>query len=634
MESPIQAQPIPLYETLTLTPLSPSPTATPIRSPQSDPLEPYTVFRNEISLAAVNSTAAESAAPDFFSLDVGGGDDEELELKTPANGGAKGKRKALVETDNLPKPKLESVWFRGNSKFRSPMLQLHKVSSYLMVADAEIVDFCDFLSPTQEEQASRAEAVRCVFNVIKYIWPNCKVEVFGSFRTGLYLPTSDIDVVILGSGIKNPQIGLNALSRALSQKGVAKKIQVIAKARVPIVKFIEKRSGVSFDLSFDVNGGPIAAEFIKNAISKWPPLRPLCLILKVFLQQRDLNEVYSGGIGSYALLAMLMAMLQNLRDCQASRELNLGLLLFGFGKQIHFFDFYGRKLNTTNVGVSCKGIGTFFSKHTKGFINNGRPFLIAIEDPQAPENDIGKNSFNYFQIRSAFAMAFTTLTNPKTILSLGPNRSILGTIIRPDPVLLERKGGKNGEVTFSSLLPGAGEPLQSNYGQQEILCNWQLGDEEEALPRGGGVAGDGSACSSGKKRKVSSKEKPGRKKLKENGDIGKVRHDESGSKKEKSAKKKQRWRKNDSAKGFGSHVAQLPPLQNALEGNIPLETGLLKGLFMLNLSRNGLHGEIPNTIGKNECFLSFNNLSGQIPAPINFLDLSSVIYDLVLQQPE
>lgn len=539
MESPVQAQAIPLYETLTLTPLSPSPTATPIRSPLSDPLQPYSVFRNEISLSAFNSAAAaESAAVDFFSLDVGSGD-EELELKTPVNGEAKGKRKAEVETENLPKPMTESVWFRGDSKFRSPMLQLHK----------EIVDFCDFLSPTQEEQASRAEAVRCVFDVIKYIWPNCKVEVFGSFRTGLYLPTSDIDVVILDSGLKSPQIGLNALSRALSQKGVAKKIQVIAKARVPIVKFVEKRSGVAFDISFDVNGGPIAAEFIKNAISKWPELRPLCLILKVFLQQRELNEVYSGGISSYALLAMLMAMLQNHRECQASLERNLGLLL------IHFFDFYGRKLNTTNVGVSCKGTGTFFSKRTKGFMNNGRPFLIAIEDPQAPENDIGKNSFNYFQIRSAFAMAFTTLTNPKTILSLGPNRSILGTIIRPDPVLLERKGGKNGEVTFSSLLPGAGEPLQSNYGQQEIMCNWQLDDEEEALPRGGGHAGDGSAHSSGKKRKASSKEKSRKKKSKENGDIGKVRHDESGSKKEKSTKKKQRWRKNDSSKGFASHAA-------------------------------------------------------------------------------
>lgn len=29
----------------------------------------------------------------------------------------------------------------------------------------------------------------------------------------------------------------------------------------------------------------------QDAISKWPPLRPLCLILKIFLQQRELNEV-------------------------------------------------------------------------------------------------------------------------------------------------------------------------------------------------------------------------------------------------------------------------------------------------------------------------------------------------------
>jgi hypothetical protein len=26
----------------------------------------------------------------------------------------------------LPEPMTESVWFRGDSKFRSPMLQLHK----------------------------------------------------------------------------------------------------------------------------------------------------------------------------------------------------------------------------------------------------------------------------------------------------------------------------------------------------------------------------------------------------------------------------------------------------------------------------------------------------------------------------
>lgn len=78
------------------------------------------------------------------------------------------------------------------------------------------------------------------------------------------------------SGIPTPQQGLQALSRALSQMGLAKKIQVclilylkyycgkilasyffslwisqvIGKARIPIIKFVEKTSGIAFDIRF------------------------------------------------------------------------------------------------------------------------------------------------------------------------------------------------------------------------------------------------------------------------------------------------------------------------------------------------------------------------------------------------
>ncbi|CAN0901386.1 Terminal nucleotidyltransferase 4B [Linum grandiflorum] len=522
MEPPAD-MPVPLYETLAVLPLTSSAPTSPSAANQSPqpPLspEPYTVLRNEISLSTVPSAGLEdSAAADFFSLDVGD-DEAEEDFRTP-NGQPELKRSIITRTAESAldvDPMLESGWFRGNSKFKSPMLQLHKVfvnqgpnvcmhyssASALNFFPVEIVDFSDFLSPTLEEQASRSAAVQSVCDVIKYIWPSCNVEVFGSFRTGLYLPTSDIDVVILSSHVITPQTGLRAISRALSQRGIAKKILVIAKARVPIIKFVETRSGLSFDISFDVDNGPKAADFIKDAVVRWPSLRPLCLILKVFLQQRELNEVYTGGIGSYALLTMLMAALKNQSSERSSPEHNLGVLLVRSVK----------------------------------FMNNGRPFLISIEDPQTPQNDIGKNSFNYFQVRSAFAMAYSTLTNPKTIFALGPNRSILGTIIRPDAVLLQRKGGKNGDVTFNSLLPGAGEPLMSKYDHQDVLYNWQLEDDEEALPRGNGFAGE-DLSSSGKKRKSSSAaRKANKKRLKEaKGEEG------SPSLEKGSKKKKARWR--------------------------------------------------------------------------------------------
>lgn len=147
-------------------------------------------------------------------------------------------------------------------------------------------------------------------------------------------------------------------------------------------------------------------------------------------------------------------------------------------------------------------------------------------------------------------MAYTTLTNPKVILCLGPNRSILGTIIRPDPTLVERKGGA-GLVAFDSLLPGAGKPLQLEHDGQEFMCNWQLDDDDDPLPRGDDSAGGGSGRSSGKKRKASFKEKSG-KKGKENGEVGRrengskkerTRRDENSSRKEKGKMKKIRRRR-------------------------------------------------------------------------------------------
>ncbi|KAL1537775.1 polynucleotide adenylyltransferase [Salvia divinorum] len=424
------------YETLTPLAADESPPPPPPASCSPD-IEPYVVLRNHISLSTTLCPSPESIAPDYFSLDVSEAVDKLASISaTPPPS-----RDAGPTSAPAPDRTLEGSWFRANSRFKSPMLRLHK----------DILDFCEFLSPTAEEQESRNAAIKSVFDVINYIWPNAVAEVFGSFETGLYLPSSDIDVVILGSNVRTPLIGLQALSRALSQRGIAKKMQVIAKARIPIIKFVEKQSGFSFDISFDVHNGPKAAEFIKDAVSTWPPLKPLCLILKVFLQQRELNEVYTGGIGSYALLSMLIAMLRTQRDIQTSPECNLGVLL------VNFFDLYGCKLNTADVGISCNGECIFFEKYITGFSVEGRPTLIAIEDPQAPDNDIGKSSFNYYQARSAFAMAFTTLTNAKTIQHLGN-----------------------------------GEPLERlNGDHQEIYCNRALNDlEEESLPRGGRTPGE------------------------------------------------------------------------------------------------------------------------------------------------
>ena len=75
-------------------------------------------------------------------------------------------------------------------------------------------------------------------------------------------------------------------------------MQVIIKAKVPIIKFIEHESNVNFDISFDVANGPIAADFVRDLMDTLPPMKPLVLVLKIFLQQRQFNEVPSCVLSS------------------------------------------------------------------------------------------------------------------------------------------------------------------------------------------------------------------------------------------------------------------------------------------------------------------------------------------------
>ncbi|KAJ6798101.1 non-canonical poly(A) RNA polymerase PAPD5 isoform X1 [Iris pallida] len=172
----------------------------------------YAVLRNNVSSSTSFDIPDDVPAADYFSLDVSADSDE----RPPPPPLAPPSFASRAENSQNTTAS-ESAWFRSaGHRFKSPMIQLHK----------EILDFCDFVSPTPEEQDSRAAAVERVSESIKYIWPHCKVEIFGSFRTGLYLPTSDIDVVILDSNIRTPQMGLHALARELKQRSIAKKYRL------------------------------------------------------------------------------------------------------------------------------------------------------------------------------------------------------------------------------------------------------------------------------------------------------------------------------------------------------------------------------------------------------------------------
>jgi non-canonical poly(A) RNA polymerase PAPD5/7 len=184
---------------------------------------------------------------------------------------------------------------------------------------------------------------------------------------------------------------LNQLKDALIRECVTDRenIKVLDKASVPIIKVTEVKTDLRVDISFNMSNGVKSANLIKEYLSEYPCLRYLAMVLKQFLLQRDLNEVWTGGIGSYSLILMIVSFLQmHPRINPRSYYNNLGVLL------IEFFELYGRQFNYMKTGIRVRDGGSYVPKEDifKQFNNSYRASILCIEDPL----NICKKTINYF----------------------------------------------------------------------------------------------------------------------------------------------------------------------------------------------------------------------------------------------
>jgi hypothetical protein len=124
----------------------------------------------------------------------------------------------------------------------------------------EILMFVEYISATSAENRIRKEAVQRLQNCVAKLWPDAKVEVFGSTVSGLSLPVgkrskrnnkrnvnlmhfffrlklSDIDVAVLNA----PPVSsgaLHELAKQIQKAKIAVKLKVIAKAILIICLFL------------------------------------------------------------------------------------------------------------------------------------------------------------------------------------------------------------------------------------------------------------------------------------------------------------------------------------------------------------------------------------------------------------
>ncbi|XP_070574388.1 terminal nucleotidyltransferase 4B-like [Ptychodera flava] len=311
-------------------------------------------------------------------------------------------------------------WRIPNKTYSDGVLGLHE----------EILDFYRWISPREEEHLMRVEVVERIRNIIRGLWPAAKVEIFGSFETQLYLPTSDIDLVVFGDWESLP---LFTLEKELRANGIAQEgsIKVLDKATVPIVKLTDRRTEVKVDISFNMVNGVKSAQLIKTFMKEHPILSYLVLVLKQYLLERDLNEVFTGGISSYSLILMTVNFLQLHQRLPVMSLANLGVLL------IEFFELFGRRFNYLKTGIRVRNGGAYIPKEElqKDMADGYRPSLLCIEDPLNPGNDIGRSSYGLLTVKNSFDYAYTILNQAAFYPSNG--HSILGRIIRVTDEVIE-----------------------------------------------------------------------------------------------------------------------------------------------------------------------------------------------------
>ena len=279
----------------------------------------------------------------------------------------------------------------------------------------EILEFCDDISPRPSEETMRKEVVQKVKSFVRSKWYGAEVKVFGSFDTGLYLPTSDIDLVVIGD-CDLYSLELELLSSDMFTPGT---LNVLRKASVPIIKYEDKESKVKVDISFNMESGLRSAKKVKEYMELYPLLKNMLLVIKHYLYEQDLNEVYTGGIGSYSVILLIISFFQTRCSKSELKDGNLGVLL------TNFFEFYGTMFDYSDKGIRLEGAGSYFNKT---MLDN----TLMIKDPADPTNVI-KGTWNFWKVKEAFRRAFDFLS-----WTLNNNRGHLSPIHSPVALISEK----------------------------------------------------------------------------------------------------------------------------------------------------------------------------------------------------
>lgn len=113
------------------------------------------------------------------------------------------------------------------------------------------------------------------------------------------------------------------------------------------------------------------------------------------------TQVYSGGIGSYALMVLVAAFLlthsSRWRGKHSHRSSNAGEQCLGV-LLVDMLRLYGREFNSQDVGITLRYGGQFLPRYEMECGRDDPPSRWVVEDPNNKENNLAGGSYGIFKV--------------------------------------------------------------------------------------------------------------------------------------------------------------------------------------------------------------------------------------------
>ncbi|KAG8548395.1 hypothetical protein GDO81_025576 [Engystomops pustulosus] len=174
----------------------------------------------------------------------------------------------------------------------------------------------DELSPSPAEQHNREQILIYLERFIrKEFNGNARLCLFGSSKNGFGFRDSDLDICMTIEGHENAE-KLNCkeiiegLAKVLKRHPGLKNILPITTAKVPIVKFEHRESGVEGDISLYNTLAQHNTRMLATYAAIDPRVKFLGYTVKFFAKRCDIGDASRGSLSSYAYILMVLYFLQ------------------------------------------------------------------------------------------------------------------------------------------------------------------------------------------------------------------------------------------------------------------------------------------------------------------------------------